>query len=86
MSESRKKPSSAARTGRSEREAGVVVDGACALVVAGDLGDDGEGADLHGGVGGGVEAGGGDAVEGEGREGDEEVAGVGDARSRRASA
>ena len=49
------------------------------LVVAADLGDDGEGADVHGGVGGGVEAGGGDAVEREGGEGDEQVAGVGDA-------
>ncbi len=34
-------------------EAGVVVDGAGALVVAADLGEDGEGADVHGGVGGG---------------------------------
>ena len=44
-----------ARPVKSSMRAGV-------LVVAGDLGDDGEGADVHGGVGGGVEAGGGDAV------------------------
>src|SRR5216683_2125030 len=65
--------------GALEGEAGVVVGGAGGLVVAGDLGDDGEGSDVHGGVGGGVEAGRGDAVLGEGGEGHEEVAGVGDA-------
>ena len=48
------------------------------LVVAGELGDDGEGSDVHGGVGCGVEAGGGDAAAGQGGEGGEEVAGVGD--------
>ncbi len=67
-------------------EAGVVVDGAGALVVAADLGDDGEGADVHGGVGGGVEAGRSDAIVREGGEGDQQIAGVGDATSRRAGA
>src|SRR5260370_10058179 len=43
-------------------EAGVIVDGAGALVAAAALGDDSEGAGLHGGVGGGIVAGGGDAV------------------------
>jgi len=65
--------------GSLEGEAGVVGGGAGGLVVAGDLGDDGEGADVHGGVSSGVEAGSGDAVEREGGEGDEEVTGVGDA-------
>jgi hypothetical protein len=48
--------------GAAQGEAGEVVDVCGGFVVAGDLGDDGEGSDVHGGVGGGVEAGGGDAV------------------------
>ena len=78
MSERRKKARSAARTGRLRARPVKSSMVRAVLVVAGDLGDDGEGADVHGGVGGGVEAGGGDAVGGEGGEGDEQVAGVGD--------
>ena len=66
------------RAGAAQGEAAVVVDGAQGLVVAADLGDDGEGADVHGGVGGGVEAGGGDAVARDSGEGDQQVSGVGD--------
>ena len=68
------------------RQAGEVVDRARGLVVAGELGDDGEGADVHGGVGGGVEAGGGDAIGGEGGEGRRAGSQRGRSRSRRACA
>src|SRR5438045_6238460 len=59
-------------------EAGIVLDGSGALVVAADLRDDGEGANIHSGIRGGVEAGGGDAVERERCERDQQIAGVSD--------
>ncbi len=64
--------------GALEGEAGEVVEGAEFFVEAGELGEDDEGSDVCGGVGGGVEAGGGDGFVLRGGKGDEEVAGVGD--------
>ena len=60
-------------------EAGKVPGGAGGLIVAGDLRNDSECADVHGGIGGGIEADGGDAVRGECGEGDKYVTGVGNA-------
>ena len=65
--------------GTAQCEALVVGDGAQRLLVSADLGDDGEGADVHGGVGCGIEAGSGDAILREGREGHQQVACMGDA-------
>ena len=79
ISESRKKASRAARIGRLHGEALIVVDGSQLLVVSANLGDNGKGANVHRGIGCGVEAGSGDAILREGSESHQQIACVGDA-------